>query len=149
MMKANLAAKLLARLSKLNLQGVCINSCEPNGLLIVDKDVKFTISKQSSLSPPRFGTKREVRFQPRISATKCDACVHELRVLAPKREVRVQPQAVPKRENARPTFSLRLRQDMTLEFHFKMRESLTVLKDDLHVFIQKCKTHVQQEAASE
>ena len=48
MMKANLAAKLLSRLSKLNLQGVRINSCEPNGLLIVNKDVKFTISKQSS-----------------------------------------------------------------------------------------------------
>ena len=66
MMKANLAAKLLPRLSKSNLQGVRINSCEPNGLLIVDKDTKFTISKQSSLSPPRFGTKREARFQPRI-----------------------------------------------------------------------------------
>ena len=48
MMKANLATKLLPRLSKLNLQGVLINSCEPRGLLIVDKDVKFTISKQSS-----------------------------------------------------------------------------------------------------
>ena len=45
MMKANLAAKLLPRLSKFNLQGVRINSCEPNGLLIVDKDAKFTISK--------------------------------------------------------------------------------------------------------
>ena len=45
MIKANLAAKLLPKLSKLNLQGVRINSCEPNGLLIVDKDVKFTISK--------------------------------------------------------------------------------------------------------
>ena len=37
-------SRLLPRLSKLNLQGVHINSCEPNGLLIVDKDVKFTIS---------------------------------------------------------------------------------------------------------
>ena len=55
--KENLTAKLLPRLSKLNLQGVRINSCEPNGLLIVDKDVKFTISKQSSLSPPRFSAK--------------------------------------------------------------------------------------------
>ena len=113
-MKANLAAKLLSRLSKLNLQGVRINSCEPNGLLIVNKDVKFTISKQSSLSPSRFGTKRKVCFQPRISATKRDACVHELRVSVLKCEVRVQPQAVPKRENARPTFSLRPHQDMTL-----------------------------------
>ena len=102
------------RLSELNLQGVRINSCEPNGLLIVDKDVKFTISKQSSFSPPRFGTKREVRFQPRISATKRDVRVHELRVSAPKCEVRVQPQALQRRENARPTFSLRPRQDMTL-----------------------------------
>ena len=114
MMKANLAAKLLSRLSKFNLQGVRINSSEPNGLLIVDKDVKFTISKQSSLSPPRFGTKREVCFQPRISATKRDARIHELRVSAPKHEVRVQPQAEPKRENARPMFSLRPRQNMTL-----------------------------------
>ena len=96
-MKANLAAKLLPRLNELNLQGVRINSCEPNGLLIVDKDVKFTISKQSSLSPPRFA-KCEVRFLPRISATKRDARVHELRVSVPKREVRVQPQAVPKHE---------------------------------------------------
>ena len=48
MMKANLAAKLLPRLNKLNLQGVRINPCEPSGLLIVDKDVKFTFSKQSS-----------------------------------------------------------------------------------------------------
>ena len=114
MMKANLAAKLLPRLSKLNLQGVRINSCEPNRLLIVDKDVKFTISKQSSLSPPRFGTKRDVHFQPHISVTKRDARVHELRVSAPKHKVRAQPQAVPKRKNARPTFSLRPRQDMTL-----------------------------------
>ena len=98
MVEANLAAKLLPRLSKLNLQGVRINSCEPNGLLIVDKDIKFTISKQSSLSPRRFDTKREARFQPYISATKRDARIHELRVSAPKREARVQPQAVPKHE---------------------------------------------------
>ena len=64
--EANLAAKLLPRLSKLNLQGVRINSCEPNRLLIIDKDVKFTISKHSSLSPPCFGTKREARFLPQF-----------------------------------------------------------------------------------
>ena len=46
--EANLIAKLLLRLNKLSLQGVRINSCEPSGLLIVDKDVKLTISKQSS-----------------------------------------------------------------------------------------------------
>ena len=77
MMKANLAAKLLPRLSKLNLQGVHINSCEPNGLLIVDKDVKFTISKQSSLSPPRLTEKgREVRIlrPPRLTLER-EVCV--------------------------------------------------------------------------
>ena len=44
--EANLTAKLLLGLSKLGLQGVCINSCKPSGLLIVDEDIEFAISKQ-------------------------------------------------------------------------------------------------------
>ena len=152
MMKANLAAKLLPRLSKLNLQGVRINSCEPNGLLIVDKDVKFTISKQSSLSPPRFDTKCEVCFQTRISATKCDARVHELRVSAPKREVCVQPQAVPKREicvslqecetrvqpKAAPEHDLRV---LILKREGCVQQQ-TMSKRDLHISLYKGETRV-------
>jgi len=111
--------------SELNLQGVRINSCEPNGLLIVD-NVKFTISKQSSLSPPLFDTKREVRFQPRICATKRDARVHELRVSAPKCGVRVQPQR-----------ATHVQPKAASGHDLSVRESLTVLKDDLRVSIQK------------
>ena len=44
--EANLVAKLLPRLSKLSLHGVCNNSCEPNRMLIVDEDVKLPINKE-------------------------------------------------------------------------------------------------------
>ena len=44
--EANPPIKLLPKLSKLSLQGVRNNSCEPSGMLIVDKDVKLAISKQ-------------------------------------------------------------------------------------------------------
>jgi len=43
-------------------------------------------------------TKREARIQPYISWTKQDARVHELCVLAIRREAHVQPQAMPKHE---------------------------------------------------
>ena len=95
--EANLATKLLTRFSKLNLQGA-------HQLLrakrIVDRRQRRQVHHQQTelAFTPAFRNQREARFQPRISATKRDARAHELRVSAPKREVHVQPQAMPKRE---------------------------------------------------
>jgi len=55
---------------------------------------------------------------------KCDACVHELRVSAPKRKVRAQSQVMPNAryashfKNARPAFNLRPCQNATFAFQF-------------------------------
>ena len=92
--EADLVTKLLLSLCKLSLQEDHNNSCLPNGLLIVNEDVKLVISKQRLKTD--VGTKREAHIQPRISATKHDARIDELHVSAPKHEIHVQPQAVPK-----------------------------------------------------
>ena len=156
--EANLATKLLPRLSKLSLQGVHINFCEPSGLLIVNEDVELAISIQK-LKTSDVGTKHEARVQPRISVTKRDARVHELRVSAPKRVVRLQSQVMPKCElcvsvqecethvqpKATPEHDLHV---SILKCESRVQQ-LTVSKHDLRVSLQKPETRVQQEAAPE
>jgi len=94
--EANLAAELLSRLSKLNLQGVHNNFCEPNGMLIVNEDVKLAISKQrlkTVLLAPNAKLTSASRFCNKMRCSRSRAA----RISA-KREVRIQPQVVPKRE---------------------------------------------------
>ena len=61
--EANLAAKLLLRLSKLSLQGVCNNFYEPSGMLIIDEDIKIAISKKR-LKTAMLALKAKLAFSP-------------------------------------------------------------------------------------
>ena len=62
----NLAIKLLSRLCEFILQGIHNNPCKQIGILIVDEDVEFAISKQKQLKlkTVRLALNVRLRFRP-------------------------------------------------------------------------------------
>ena len=101
--EANLAIKLLSSLSKLSLHGVRINSCEPSGLLIVDEDIEFIISKQK-LKTVLLALNAKLAFSLALLRQNvmlaCMSCAFQ-------------------RQNVKLVFSLRLCQNAMSVSHFK------------------------------
>jgi len=121
--EANITAKLLSRLCKLNLQGVRNNSCVPSGLLIVDEDVKLTISKQklkAVLLALNVKLTFILVFSQKNAMLKFMICTFQRQNAKLMFSIKLcqDTRSASHFKNMRPAFSLRPRQNMTFAFQF-------------------------------
>ena len=121
--EANLITKLLPRISKLILHRGHINSCEPSGLLIVDEDVKLAISKQR-LKAVMLAPNAKFVFNPAFLQQNAMLVFtsftfqHQNMKFTSRLKLCQNTKYTSHFKNARPTFSLRSRQNMTFAFQF-------------------------------